>query len=128
MRSLSSAEKKEIEDFVTELNEASAAVDDVEVEYKAKVEELNDKLQSYNNILKNVKDFRVGILQKMEDYKAEREEKKEGWSETDAGNLYAEFVSPWEDQEFEPVALVDETTLDEMGHAAILDELPVSSE
>ena len=122
MNGLSKAQLAEIAEFTSKLETLSAEIEDEQAGTNAKIGDLNEQIQRYNNILKNVRDFRDGIVQSMHDYAAD---KPEGWADGDEGSAYQSWVDEWEDADLEFVKPIDEIEVDEHNHAQTLENLPL---
>jgi hypothetical protein len=81
---------------------------------------LNEQIQRYNNVLKNVEDFRAGLHQKMTDF-LEGNSRMNG----DENEAYADWVEAW-DTEFGPLDLIENIELEERNDIDTLENLPLS--
>lgn len=125
MNEISKAQQADIAEFTTQLHRLAGEIDEAESAVTETLGSLNEKIQRYNNILKNVKDFRDGIVQSMHDY---AEDKPESWKDGDQGSSYNDFMEAWEDADLEFIRQIEDIRVDEQDHAMILEELPLNPE
>jgi len=124
MNKLSKEDHIELDGFIATLTQESEIVDSKLAGVQDKIGDLNNAIQAYNNTLKNVRDFRDGLVQKMKDH---WESKTEDWQEGDEGETYQGWIDAWEEAELEPMELVViEQNMPE--HTDVLSDLPPSCE
>jgi len=111
----------EVGNFITELNEIKDKIDYALGEAHEKIAALNEQIQRYNNVLKNARDFRDGVVQSMHDHFDGEPEK---WREGDDGEAYSSWLDEWESAELNSLDLVEQPEVADQEHAAVLDELP----
>jgi len=125
MKNLSKEQQQEIDNLAAELDTLSEEIDTEQDNARESIGKLNEKIQRYNNVVKNASDFRDGVVQTMKDYWASKEE---DWQEGDEGEAYQGWIDAMEDLELNKLELVELSDLDERGHSAALSDLPPSPE
>lgn len=110
--------------LIKRLNEAKEVISFREKAVNEHIDELNEALQTYNNILKEADKMATGVVQELTDYIGS---KSEGWKE-EKGDAYDDWHGAWTNIDLEPVNLVDEVSTDDMGHPDELFNLPLQPE
>jgi chromosome segregation ATPase len=125
MKKLSKNDLLRREDLKTKLEEAWKEVTDAKTNLDNSVSSVNSAIQGYNEVVKEVSEWRDSITSQMEDYASERSEK---WEDSDAGSSYSDWKTEWENLDTEEVELLDEIDLAEASLAEELNELPEEPE
>jgi len=124
MKNLSNEQKQEIENFVAELNTLSDEIDTEQDNARESTAKLNEKVQRYNNVVKNARDFRDGVVQKMKDYSNDQ---PDNWQESE-GETYQEWIDAWEEAELIKIELMELPEVEDRDHSGTLEGLPTSCE
>lgn len=112
------------DNFIARLEAANEVIAHREEAMNEKLAEVNEAIQTYNNILKEVDEMATKVVGDIESYIAD---KSEGWKE-EKGDAYEEWASPWTCIDLSPLDLLDEPMIDDRGHAAALADLPLVPE
>jgi len=124
MNNLSKEQIQEIHNFTAELNTLSEEIDTEQDNAREGTAKLNEKIQRYNNVLKNARDFRDGVVQKMKDYSNDQ---PDNWQESE-GETYQEWIDAMEELELNNLELVELPQVEDREHASVLEDLPSSPE
>jgi len=122
MLTIPKGSEADITELKSKLDSHAAEIQDELAAVNTKIGDLNEKIQRYNNILKNARDLRDGIVASMHDY---IEEQPEGWTDGDKGTAYNDWLEGWEDADLEFIRQAEEIEVDEQDHSETLGDLPL---
>ena len=125
MQELSDERKAERDELVSTLTTDPTAMNEAVVELNKMVDALNEKVQQYNNTLKNAKDFRDKLVGEMQDFYDGEPEK---WQESDEGTEYQDWIDGWKGIDLRLLELVEHMEYHEPEHAGLLGDQPDSPE
>jgi hypothetical protein len=75
-------------------------------------------------VLKNARDFRDGVVQKMKDYSNDQ---PDDWQDGE-GETYQEWIDAMEELELNNLELVELPQVEDREHASVLEDMPSSPE
>ena len=93
MKELKEEYTANIAEWVASLNRYHTRIEDITAEVNQKIGDLNEAIQAFNNTLKNVRDFRDGIVQSMRDH---FNDQSESWQNGEEGEAYSSWMEEWE--------------------------------
>jgi len=115
MKRLSKSQETARAQLINDLREATKKVVDQKEEINMLIrEKLNPAIDSYNEALSGLAEYRDEVVSEMETYFDER---SDGWREGDAGSTYEEWKGEWENADLSEVENVSEVELDDPSHA-----------
>ena len=124
MRKLTDKDLSARNDLVSHLTQEGADVEEAVSEVNEVIAKLNEKVSAYNNTLKNVRDFRDDLVQRMQDH---YDGKPEKWQESEQGSNYQDWMDGWGSADFDDLATLDPIDQLEPGDAQELQELDDSA-
>ena len=123
MRPLEKSKRKELDGIIDELTQIKGKINSKQAEINGMIVDLNDDIQKYNNVLKNMEAFASKITTDFEDYQKEH---NRDWDSTSAGQSHSQAHSKWETIDLQPVDQVDEIeVMDNLTHPDDISGLPV---
>ena len=115
MKRLSKSQETARAQLVNDLREAAKKVEEPRDEINMLIrEKLNPSIDSYNEALSALVEFRDEVVSEMETYFDER---GDAWKEGDAGSTYEEWKGQWENVELSEVENANEVELEDQTHA-----------
>ena len=108
------------QELISHLTQESAEVEEAAMGVNEKIATLNEKISAYNNTLKNVRDFRDDLVQRMQDH---YDGKPEKWQGSDEGSNYQDWMDSWGSTDFDDLAVLEPIDPLEPGDAHELAEL-----
>ena len=111
MKKLTKTDSATLSDLVVRLELEGKGISDA-------VEALREKVNAYNDVLAEAREFRDDMVGGMEDYMSERSEK---WTEGDAGQAYAQWKDEWEALELDDID--DPEGHDDLAHRDLLENI-----
>lgn len=125
MMKLSKAEIDQRDDHVSALKKAKEEIDDLAEGINESIDDLNEKIAEYNQLLGAAGTFTKEIAQQQSDY---IDDKSERWQESDRGQEYSSWKDEWEDYDHEEINDVETISTPSMEHAEKLKELSTEFE
>jgi len=121
MKPFDAERERELNDYVDELTNIKAEIIKKRDAANELIVDLNDDIQAYNNVLKNVDSLATKVTKEFEEHQQDQER---SWDETDEGKSHTEMQQKWECIDLSPLDLIDDVEIDDMGHADELTSLP----
>jgi uncharacterized protein YukE len=131
---LARAELKRIEDLVDRLTGAERMLDEAITEFNEELKALKEdkllpKIETYNQVLRDAREFAEDIASRLDDKISER---SESWQESEKGEAAIAFKESWETIGYEleeiDLELPEDIEMPELGHAEVLQEAPTEPE
>ena len=128
MKKLSKAHLKERDEISARLRAEADKMEGAISRYNEmmaeSIEAVKDAISNYNAVVADANDFRTTITEEMDQYESDRSEK---WPESDAGQMYSDWHSQWEQASFEEIEIDEPAELEVPDYNADeLDDLPES--
>ena len=119
---LTEQEKTQLNDWIDELNDYKTKIAHFESDANVAIGNMNEYIQKYNNVLKNVDAFATQITGRFE---AAQQEKPRAWDESEEGQKHKQAHTKWEVIDLLSVDLVEEVNIEDLNHPTEIGGLPI---